>query len=519
MTTNTLAYVADRGETPAIIDEFGSITFAEYNARSNRLVHALRALGLDVGDTVGFLCGNRHELFTASNAVTHAGITGVPINWHFAADEVAYILDDSAAKAMLVDAEHLDLAIASVEKHGGPEHVIVFGGSAPDGWLELEELLAAQPTTEPDDQTSGATMFYTSGTTGRPKGVRSSLMPIGADVGILTLLLEGLGGIMRFPRDGRCLVMAPAYHSGPFATGAVAGQLGNTVHLVRKFDPEEMLRLIQEHAIQSIYAVPTFFVRLLKLPDHVKNKYDVSSVEYVWHTAAPCPPDVKKAMMDWWGPVIHEGYGATEGSITAWAEPEEWLAHPGTIGKSTGTVELIIVRDDGEVVSAPNEVGQLYFRSLIGADFEYHNAPEKTKDVHREPGVFTFGDVGYVDEDGFIFLSDRKIDMIISGGVNIYPAEIESVLITHPAVRDVAVFGIPHDDFGEEVKAVVEVEESHEAGDALAGELERYARDRLGGYKVPRSFDFTDTLPRTETGKLVKRELRDPYWEGLERTI
>ncbi|MBI2168708.1 MAG: AMP-binding protein [Actinobacteria bacterium] len=443
----------------------------------------------------------------------------VPINWHLAPDEVAYVLDDSGAKFVLADAEHIDLASAGADRAAGVEHRIVFGGDAPDGWLAWDELLAAHPDTEPDGQVSGSTMFYTSGTTGQPKGVRTTLLPVGQDPALVQLVLEGLGGIMRYPRDGRTLVMAPHYHSGPFATAAVAGALGNTVYFTRKFDPEEMLRLIQEEQITALYAVPTFFVRLLKLPDDVRAKYDVSSVEYVWHTAAPCPPDVKQALMDWWGPVVHEGYGATEGSITAWAEPEEWLSKPGTIGKPTSTSELIIVDDDGNRITEPNQVGQLYWKSLIGADFEYHNAPEKTKDVHLEPGVFTFGDVGYVDEDGFVFLSDRKIDMIISGGVNIYPAEIESVLITHPAVNDVAVFGIPHEDFGEEVKAAVELAPGAEGSDALAAELQGYCRDRLAGYKVPKTVDFLAELPRTETGKLVKRQLRDPYWEGLDRAI
>lgn len=521
MANNVLRYLEDRADRPVIVDEQGSLTWANYNARCNQAIHAFRALGLSVGDFVGLIVGNRLDAFTVATALPHAGISNVPINWHFAPDEVAYILSDSGAAAVVADAEHLELAVAAAEKAGGPEHKIVYGltGDAPEGWLKLEELLAAQPADEPEDQCTGSTMFYTSGTTGRPKGVKTSMLPIGADTGVLQFVLEALGGLMHYQPDGRTLIVAPMYHSGPFATAAVAGALGHTVYFARTFDPEETLRLIQEHQITHVYAVPTFFVRLLKLPEDVREKYDVSSVEYVWHTAAPCPPDVKKSMMDWWGPVVHEGYGATEGSITAWAEPQEWLEHPGTIGKVLPTCELIIIDDEGGRITEPNQVGTLYFKNLLGGDFEYHNSPEKTRDAHLEPAVFTFGDVGYYDEDGYIFLSDRKIDMIISGGVNIYPAEIESVLITHPAVSDVGVFGIPHDDFGEEVKAVVELMDPTQAGDDLAQELRAYCRERLAGYKVPRSIDFSDDLPRTETGKLIKRELRDPYWEGLQRSI
>jgi long-chain acyl-CoA synthetase len=514
---NSLPFAEARGDDLAVADEFASVTFVQVNERVNRAVHALQSFGLGPGDRVALLVGNRHEALEFATAVYHAALVNVPINWHLAAEEVAYILDDSDARVILADAEHGDLAADAAARAQDVEHRIVFGGAL-DGFLELDEVLAAQSADEPEQQASGATMFYTSGTTGRPKGVVSSLLPIGADAAVVQMLLEGLGGLMQYPRDGRALVMAPVYHSGPFATAAIASALGNTLYFTRKFDPEEMLRLIDEHAITSAYAVPTFFTRLLKLPEDIRAKYDVGSVDYVWHTAAPCPREIKQQMMDWWGPVIHEGYGATEGSITVWATPEQWLEKPGTVGKIVPTVELLVVGDDGAQLG-PGEVGQLYFRSLVGADFEYHKAPEKTQDVHLEPGVFTFGDVGYVDEDGFVFLSDRKIDMIISGGVNIYPAEIESVLVTHDAVADAAVFGIPNEDFGEEVKAVVELREGREATGALASELEAFCRDHLAGYKTPRCIDFTEELPRTETGKLVKRRLRDPYWESAGRTI
>ncbi len=516
MAQNLLTHVHEHGDATAVVDERTSLTWSELDGRVNRAVRALRSLGLDVGDHVALLVGNRHEALEVTTAAAHAGLVNVPINWHFAADEVAYVLEDSGATALVADAEHAELAEAAAERASGPEHRIAFGGHI-DGFLDYEELLTAHPAEEPEEQRSGATMFYTSGTTGRPKGVKTSLLPIGEDPSVVQGLLEGLGGIMRYPRGGRTLVMAPMYHSGPFVTAAVANALGHTVVLARTFDPEEMLRLVEEHRVTAIYAVPTFFTRLLKLPEETRQAYDVSSIEYVWHTAAPCPPELKAQMMDWWGPVVHEGYGATEGSIPVWASPEDWLEKPGTVGKVVPIFELLVVDDDGNRLG-PGEVGQLYFRNLLGADFEYHNAPEKTEEAHLEPGVFTFGDVGYVDEDGFVFLSDRKIDMIISGGVNIYPAEIESTLVTHPAVRDVAVFGIPDEEFGEQVKAVVELAPGTTATEEVERELRAFCREHLAGYKVPRSIDFGE-LPRTETGKLVKRELRDPYWETAGRRI
>ncbi|HVM40049.1 MAG TPA: AMP-binding protein, partial [Acidimicrobiia bacterium] len=389
-----------------------------------------------------------------------------------------------------------------------------------EGFVAHEDVLAASRAEEPADQTAGSTMFYTSGTTGRPNGVKTSLIPVGGPANTVQALLEAFGGLLQFPSgpDEQALIMAPAYHSGPFATTIVAAALGATVHLRQKFDPEGMLAAIQEVGATIAYAVPTHFVRLLRLADEVKQRYDVSSLKYVLHTAAPCPPEVKKQMIEWWGPVIYEGYGATEGGFVTFVTSDEYLAKPGTIGKVLPTHELMVVGEDGERLGT-GEVGQLYFKSLFGTDFEYHNAPEKTKDAHLEPGVFTFGDVGSVDEDGFVFLSDRKIDMVISGGVNIYPAEIEAALVNHPAVADVAVFGVPNEEFGEEVKAVVEPAPGYEPSDDLVADLQRYCREHLAGYKVPRSFDFVEALPRTATGKLLKRTLRDPYWDTTGRAI
>ena len=362
-------------------------------------------------------------------------------------------------------------------------------------------------------------MFYTSGTTGRPKGVRSTAFAVGMPVSVHASLLAGLAGMLHIPDGGVCLVNAPLYHGGPFLFSMLPAYRGASLVMRRRFDAEEMLRLIDEYGVTTAYAVPTHFVRLLRLPDEVKAAFDGSSLRGVFHTGAPCAPEVKRQMLEWWGPVVHELYSATEtGGLGCLVTGDDWLTRPGTVGRPLPVVAIEIVGDDGEVLPA-GEVGTVYVRNLIGGDFAYHGAPEKTAEAHRAPGVMTVGDVGYLDDDGYLFLCDRKIDMIISGGVNIYPAEIEAVLINHPAVLDAAVFGIPHDEFGEEVKAVVQLAPGQTPSAGLAADITAYAREHLGGYKVPRSIDFTDEFPRTETGKLLKRRLRDPYWADRERAI
>jgi long-chain acyl-CoA synthetase len=503
---------------PAIVDEFTSLTWSEVNERVNRLIHALRDAGIGTGARIGLLSGNRHEFFEISNACSHTGVTFVPLNWHFTAEEVAYVLDDAGAIGLFADHEFGDLARESAERASGVATRVAFGGPI-EGFTDYEELLASGSAEEPEGQNAGFVMFYTSGTTGRPKGVKSSLVEIGGPLDSILMALEGFAGLLQIPRDGKALVNSPVYHAGPYLLSVVPSGVGNALVLRRKFDPEEMLRTIDDEGISIVYGVPTQFVRLLRLPDEVRESFDGSSLQYVFHTAAPCPPEVKRRMIEWWGPVIYEYYGATEGAGSGTGiTSEEWLEKPGSVGTPLPTSELLIIGEDGERLG-PNQVGQIYFRSLLGTDFEYHNAPEKTEESHLEPGVFTFGDVGYVDDDGYLFLSDRKIDMIISGGVNIYPAEIEAVLLEHPKVKDVAVFGVPNEEFGEEVKAVVQPVEGATDSDELAAELVSFCRERLAGYKAPRSVDFTQDFPRTETGKLQKRLLRDPYWQGSDRSI
>jgi long-chain acyl-CoA synthetase len=515
----TRAYVDQRGDEIALVDEFRTCTYAQLDERVNRLIHGVREAGLRVGDVAGVLTGNRIELWELNNALSHTGVTFVPINWHFTAQEIAYILEDSGASALFADHEYLDAAADAADRVPAVATRVVFGGSPVDGFADYEELVASADASEPADQCAGFVMFYTSGTTGEPKGVKSSMVETGSSMDSIRFVLDGFSGLMGIPRDGAALVNSPAYHAGPYLMSTVPLGIGNRLVIRRKFDPAETLRLIDEHRISIVYAVPTQFVRLLRLPEEVRADFDGSSLEYVFHTAAPCPPDVKRQMIDWWGPVIYEYYGASEGAGNGTAiTSQEWLERPGSVGRAQPTCEILIL-DEQRNRLGPGEVGQIYFRSLMGTDFEYHNAPEKTAESHLEPGVFTYGDLGYLDDEGYLFLSDRKIDMIISGGVNIYPAEIEAALLNHPKVRDVAVFGVPNDEFGEEVKAAVQLMDGLDGSDEVTSELTAFCREHLAGYKCPRSFDFVEDFPRTETGKLQKRLLRDPYWADQARHI
>lgn len=507
--------VSASGDVVGLSDEVGELTWSDINERQNRLHHSFRDLGLDVRDAVGLLGGNRREWLETLATGGTCGLVTVPINWHFSVDEIAYVLANSGAKAVVADAEYADKAAAAAEQAGVGIR-ISYGGPI-EGFTEYDEVLAAGDPSEPTSEASGATMLYTSGTTGRPKGVRSNLQTIGGDPVEAMERLRLLLSLFQVPEGGVVLCNAPLYHGGPLVFCGVPFFLGASIVLRRKWDAEETLRLIDDHRVTTHYAVPTHFTRLLRLPEPVRSGFSGDSLRYVMHTAAPCPPAVKQQMIEWWGPVINELYGATEGGgVGTFVDSEQWLAKPGTVGRPTPVTDVLIVDDDGNRLDA-GQVGQIYVKSLLGTDFEYHGDPEKTAAAHLEPGVFTHGDVGYLDDDGYLFLSDRKIDMIISGGVNIYPAEIEAVLSAHPLVADVAVFGVPDDEFGEQVKAAVELVDGADVDDAER-QLRRLCRERLAGYMVPKSFDFAP-LPRTPTGKLPKRVLRDAYWEGTGRSI
>ena len=360
-------------------------------------------------------------------------------------------------------------------------------------------------------------MFYTSGTTGQPKGVgRTTGGP--PPIESLRAMADGLVSTLELPADGITLLAGPYYHSAQWAFGFQPFMAGATVVMTRRFDAAQTLRLIDEHRVTNVHLVPTQFIRLLRLDSDAKASFNGTSLVRVWHGAAPCPPQVKREMIAWWGPCIHEYYGSTEGSVVTGISSQEWLQRPASVGRATFQTDIHILREDG-TPAGTGEQGTIYLDNRRGVALRYHNDPAKTQAAHHGQRLFTTGDVGWVDAQGYLYLTDRKIDMIISGGVNIYPAEIEAVLAAHPAVHDVAVIGVPDAEFGEAVKAIVQPAAGHETGDALIDALIRHCRDALAGYKVPRSIEFRDELPRTETGKLQKRLLREAYWAGMERRI
>ena len=520
MSVLTKAFATTRGNELALVDDTGTRTWAELDERVNRLINNLRASGIEAGDTIAIIAGNCNEWFEVAFACANAGITYVPVNWHLVAAEIAYTLNDSGSKAVICGHHFLAetrKALAD-ERSQGIELALVIGADADDRFASYEAFVQEGSPSEPDAQSFGGPMFYTSGTTGNPKGVRGSLasMPQGADPAIWQLIGAGFSNLVE--GTGRTLLCGPVYHSAQWAYSFLPMIVGSAVVMQHKYDSAEVLRLIDTYKATNVHLVPTQMKRMIDLPDDVKQSFDGSSLQLVLHGAAPCPPRVKQAMIDWWGPKITEYYGSTEGSVITMIDSEQWMAKGGSVGLAQPHMEIIVVADDGSRCG-PNVSGTLYFRNAMGSDFEYHNAPEKTADSHLEPGVFTTGDVGYLDNDGYLWLSDRKIDMIISGGVNIYPAELEGVLGGHHLVADVAVIGVPNDDFGEEVKAVVVVAEGVEANDDLRATLASYCRDLLAGFKVPRSYDFVDELPRTGTGKIQKAKIRAPFWEGHDRQI
>ncbi len=490
------------------------VTAGELLAESNRIVHGLRALGLSPGDCFGTVLPNGMEMLALELAALQAGFYLTPINHHLAAPEIAYILGDCEAKALFTHERFGAASAAAAREAGLPAKGLFSVGSVP-GFRPLGDLTAGQPGTLPADRTAGAVMHYTSGTTGRPKGVRRALPPLDPDiVGTLYTGFLGLFGI-KPESDNVHLCGSPLYHTAVLMFTTCSLHMGHAVVVMDRWTPEDTLRLIERHRVTTSHMVPTQLHRMLALPEEVRRRYDVSSLRHVVHAAAPCPPDVKRRMLEWWGPVIYEYYAATEGGGTL-VTPQEWLERPGTVGRAWTGSEVRVLDDAGSACAA-GEVGTVYMK-LGQASFEYHKDKAKTEESRRE-GFFTVGDVGYLDEAGYLFLCDRKSDMIISGGVNIYPAEVEAVLLTHPKVADVAVFGIPDDDWGEQVKAVIEPAPDATPGPALADEILAFCLERTAKYKTPKSIDFMESLPRDPNGKLYKRKLRDPYWKGRERAI
>jgi long-chain acyl-CoA synthetase len=504
------------------------VDLGDINRRAAKAASGLRSLGVGAGDVVALVLRNDFAFFEASYAAGLIGAYPTPVNWHATAAEAQYLFQDSGAKAIVVHADMLPGIEAAIPEgvpvlvvETPPEIARAYGVSpaacaVPAGrtdwscWLDEFEPVTEGPAEPP------GSIIYTSGTTGHPKGVkRAPPSPQEAQAG-RELLVGGFGWAPRAanPASIVTVVCGPMYHSAPNAYGLQAGRLGARIVLQPRFDPEELLQLIERHRVTHIHMVPIMFNRLVRLPDAVKAKYDLSSLEYVVHAAAPVSPPIKRAMIEWWGPVIWEYYGSTETSMVVLCSAQEWLAHPGTVGKPVPGADVRVIDADGNALPA-GEVGEVVARHRKLADFTYQGDDEKRRRSEKA-GLIAPGDVGYFDKDGFLYLCDRAKDMIISGGANIYPAEIEAELHKAPGVADCAVFGIPDEEFGESVCAVIQPQPGV---DLNPDEIRGYLRTRIAGYKVPKRIEFAADLPREDSGKIFKRKLREPYWAGLERRI
>ncbi|MGE0215122.1 fatty-acid--CoA ligase FadD4 [Mycolicibacterium sp.] len=491
------------------------VTFGQLEARANRLAHLFRDAGLVEGDAVALLMENNEHFHMVMWAARRAGLYYVPINTHLTAAEVAYIVDNSGAKAIVGSVKLADtLAGLGAElPRGLPALRVLVGaessatsasGGRLDGWLSYSECVADKPETPIADEIEGDLLQYSSGTTGRPKGIKRELphLPPAEVPGLMAALVE-----FWMRPDAVYLSPAPLYHTAPSVWSMQAQAGGITTVVMEKFDAEGALDAIGKYQVTHGQFVPVMFTRMLKLPEDIRTKYDVSSLERVMHAAAPCPVEIKKQMIEWWGPIIDEYYASSEAHGSTLITAEQWLAHPGSVGKPLSGVVHIVGEDGTEL--PPGQAGEIYFEG--GYDFEYLNDPTKTASSRHPKGWKTVGDIGYLDEEGFLYLTDRRHHMIISGGVNIYPQEAENLLVTHPKVMDAAVFGVPDDEMGQMVKAVVQTVDPSDATEELAEELINWLRDRLAHYKCPRSLSFEAKLPRTDTGKLYKQELIKKY--------
>ena len=497
--------MADSGE---------AVTYAELDDRSRRLAGALRARGIGAGDHIAILMENARAFLEVAWAAQRSGVYYTAINSHLRPAEVQYVLDDCGAKA-LVASEAMADVVAGLDLARIRVRVAAVGELP--GFEPYDDVRAEAEPLSRGDEREGREMLYSSGTTGRPKGVRKDLpgTPFGDPAATPVLLARALAGQGGGVGPGSVyLCPAPLYHSAPLVYSMSMQRLGATVVVMERFDPQRCLELIERHRVTHAQFVPTMFVRMLRLPEDERAGYDLSSLQFAVHAAAPCPVAVKRQMLEWWGPIIHEYYSGTEDIGSTYISPQEWLAHPGSVGRPLE--ECHIVGPDGEELSAGEE-GVVYFAG--GRTFEYHNDPDKTASVTNDRGWRTLGDIGRVDEDGYLYLTDRQAHMIISGGVNIYPQEAENVLAGHPAVADVAVIGVPDPEMGEAVKAVVQPVDGAAAGPDLEAELLEHCRSELATYKCPRSVDFVDELPRDPNGKLYKRLLRERYWEGHDSLV
>jgi long-chain acyl-CoA synthetase len=499
-------------------------SWAEIQANAARAAGGLAALGVGEDDSVALMLRNDFATFEVNMAASQLGVYAVPINWHFTPEEADYILRDSAAKVLVAHSDLLAqiasgipdgvqvLVVPTPDEIAAAYNVPADRRVAPLGTMLWADFVAeSAPRTAPPRPSRGS-MIYTSGTTGRPKGVRRK-PSTPEQQSAAAQEAAAFWGLKAHPA-AVVLMNGPMYHSAPAAYGMASARLGLNVVLQPRFEAEDMLRLINRHGVSHMHIVPTMFVRLLRLPEEVRQRYDVSSLRFVTHGAAPCAPAVKQRMIEWWGPVVYEYYGATETGVVVWHGSEEALRKPGTVGRLVAGAILRIVDEQGRDV-AQGEVGEIYLRGPHLSDFTYNNDDAKRREVALDDLV-TVGDIGYLDADGFVFLCDRKRDMIISGGVNIYPAEIESALIQMPGVRDCAVFGIPDEEFGEQICAYVE---PVAVGSLEASQVRAWLAQHVARYKVPKVVEFSAALPREDSGKIFKRKLRAPYWERAGRSI
>ena len=492
-----------------------TVTFGEYEARCNQVAHFLRAAGLKRGDHIAVFMENQLRMLEIEGAAERAGLYYTLINIYLAPDEVAYIVTNSRSRLLFSSPARRDVAEAAAARCPELERKLMTGPDAPPvGWESYEAVVADFPRDPIPDESLGAAMLYSSGTTGRPKGVLRELPAAGP--GDPLPVMDFVSAMFGFRPGMTYLNPAPLYHSAPQASVGASLRLGSTTVVMEHFDAEQWLALVERYRVTNCQMVPVMFSRLLRLPEEVRARYDTSSLECIVHAAAPCPEHVKRGMIDWLGPIITEYYGATEANGFTHCDSAQWLAHPGTVGRPI-LGELLILDDAGH--QCPTGVdGTIWFRGATA--FQYFQEPAKTAESRSSDGMTsTVGDVGHVDDEGYLYLTDRKTYMIISGGVNIYPQETENLLSAHPAVLDVAVIGVPNEDMGEEVKAVVQLANPGDAGPDLAQELISFCRDRQAHFKCPKTVDFVAELPRSPTGKLYKRVLRDAYWAGHKTSI
>ncbi len=492
---------------PAIImgNSGEMVTYAELDQRSNQGAQLFRALGLQAGDHIGFMLENTRQFMEIAWAAQRAGLIYTPISTHLKPQETAYILENCGARLFIGSLALADIAQKLLAAGTQVEHFYLVNGIA-EGFESWEESIDMHPATPIADQRNGVPMLYSSGTTGQPKGV--FVPPQSNDFDTPPILASTIGLLFGFGEETVYLSPAPLYHAAPLHYTMMTLYNGGTLVVMEKFDPERALQLIEEHRVTHSQWVPIMFIRMLKLPQEVREAYDLSSMQYALHAAAPCPIEVKEKMIEWWGEIIVEYYAASEGVGATLIDSASWLTHKGSVGPAL-MGELHVVDDDGNELPV-GEIGTIYF-SGAQTQFEYHKEPEQTAAAYTSQGWATTGDVGYVDEDGYLYLTDRKNFTIISGGVNIYPQEIENALINHDKIADVAVFGVPHEEFGEEVKAVVQPMNWVDATDETALEILEWLRERISSIKMPRSLDFHPQLPRMDNGKLYKRHLADEY--------